>query len=76
MVPADAPVLTWKQHDKYALISDCGNYSVAKIGSATGRWSYEAWRRKAHPLGRRLLAGNLPDANTAKAVCDDDSRRP
>jgi hypothetical protein len=68
VVPPDAPLLTWKQHDKYALVSDCGRYSVAKIGSATGRYTYEAWKRGQYPA----LAVNLPDANTAKLRCEHD----
>jgi hypothetical protein len=65
-------VLTWKQHDKYALVSDCGRYSVAKIGSESGRFTYEAWRRGQYPA----LAVNLPDANTAKLRCEHDQATP
>jgi hypothetical protein len=72
MVPAGGPVLIWKQHSMYALVSECGEYSVAKIGSSGGRYSYESWRTKSHPSGRLLLACNLPDANTAKLCCEAD----
>jgi hypothetical protein len=59
---------------KYALASSCGRYSVDKYGSATGRMVYGAHRRKGHPLGAGMLAGNLPDALTAKLVCEDDDK--
>jgi hypothetical protein len=75
VVPTDAPVLTWKQHDKYSLVSECTHYSVAKYGSETGRFTYGAWRTQKHPLGRLYLAANLPDAITARLVCEDDAAR-
>jgi hypothetical protein len=72
MVLAESPVLTWRQHDKYSLLSDCGRYSVAKYGSETGRFTYAAWRTQKHPLGRLMLASNLPDAITARLRCEHD----
>lgn len=72
MVPTERGVLTWKQLDKCSLTSTCGKWSVAKIGSGSGRFTYEAWRRAAHPLGRLQLATNLPDAMTARLRCEAD----
>jgi hypothetical protein len=74
MVSGNAPVLIWKQHDTHALLSICGSYSVAKYGSESGRFTYAAWRTQTHPLGRLMLAGNLPDANTAKHRCEHDQQ--
>jgi hypothetical protein len=61
--------------NKYALRSDCGRYSVCKIGSESGRFTYSAWLTPTHPCGRFQLSTNLPDANTAKLVCDDYESR-
>jgi hypothetical protein len=72
VVSTESPVLTWKQLDKYALVSDCGRYSVAKYGSESGRYTYAAWRTQKHPLGRLALAMNLPDAITARLRCEHD----
>ena len=66
--------MKWRQHDAYSLVSDCGFYSVAKYGSESGRFTYAAWRRVGHPLGRLMLDGNLPDAITAKLACEADER--
>jgi hypothetical protein len=66
--------LQWKQHDKYALVSDCGRYAVCKFGSTTGigQPTYEPWRRVAHPLGRLQLAVGLSRASSAQAICEHD----
>ena len=55
----------------YALLSDCGHWSVCKVWSETG-YLYQAWRTAKHPEGRALLAARLPDAETAKARCEGD----
>ena len=56
----------------YALLSDCGCYSVCKVGGANGVMRYSAWRTAKHPEGRKLLMPNLPDAATAKTLCEGD----
>jgi hypothetical protein len=70
MVPAEPPVLTWRQHDKYCLLSTDGRYSVAKYGG--GVPSYSAWRTVKHECGRLLLVAGLSDAQSAKARCEHD----
>jgi hypothetical protein len=62
--------MKWERHDRYSQVTD--HYSVCAIGSKTGRITYEAWRREKHPLGRLMLAGNLPDALTARLACEAD----
>lgn len=66
--------MNWQQIDHYAMKSTDGCYSVAKYGSEAGRFTYAAWRTLSHPSGRLLLAANLPDANTAKARCELESK--
>ena len=53
-----------------ALVSECGRYAICKIGG--GRMTYEAWRSVKHEKGRLCLERGLPDANTAKALCEGD----
>ena len=55
-----------------ALVSDCGRYAVCKIGGANKVYRYEAWRSVKHEKGRLCLERGLPDANTAKALCEGD----
>lgn len=61
-------------NDRDAIVSDCGRYSVARHGSATGRKTYEAYRRKGHPLGPMCLERNLSSADTAKLRCEADAK--
>jgi hypothetical protein len=61
--------------NKYAVRSECGRYSVCKIGSESGRFTYSAWRTQSHPSGRFQLSTNLPDATTAKLLCEDYESR-
>ena len=64
--------MNWKPipANGYALLSDCGCYSICKVGA--GRVTYEAWRTAKHPEGRRCLERGLPDAATAKTLCEGD----
>lgn len=72
--------MKWKKHDGYALVSDCGFYSVTKIGfehesGKTGAF-YESWRRRAHPDGPHLIATNLTTSDEARHLCElDDAER-
>ena len=65
--------MRWKRHDDYALVSDCGCYSVAKIGGKDGH-RYEVYRTRAHPEGVHLVAHNLETAAEAKKLALDDAR--
>ena len=64
--------MKWKRHDDYALVSECGWYSVAKIGGKDGH-RYEVWRRREHPEGVHLVAHNLATAAEAKKLAREDS---
>jgi len=67
-------VIEWLPPKDTAIVSQCGRYSVAKIGPLSSRPTYEAWRTLKHPLGRLQLATNLSDAMTAKLRCEADER--
>jgi hypothetical protein len=64
--------MRWKRHDDYALVSDCGGYSVAKIGGKDGV-RYEVYRTRAHPEGVHLVAHNLETATEAKRLAGEDA---
>ena len=55
----------------YAFVSDCGTYSVCKIG-INGSAVYEAWRTRAHRDGPHLVATNLDSADLARQICEAD----
>jgi hypothetical protein len=66
----------WTRVSKYAEKSDCGDWSICAYGSeVAGRFTFGAWRTITHPLGRLMLACNLPDASTARFICEDDDFR-
>ena len=64
--------MRWKRHDDYALVSDCGFYSVCKIGGKDGV-AYEVYRTRAHPEGPHLVAHNLETATEAKRLAGEDA---
>ena len=64
--------MKWEQVDRYAVVSSCGRYSVCKVGGMNAVFRYSAWRSEKHPKGRLQLAANLPNAETAKTVCEGD----
>ena len=64
--------MRWKQVSPYALVSSDERYTVCKIGGLNAQFRYSAWRSEKHPKGRLQLAANLPNAETAKTVCEGD----
>jgi len=62
----------WVKQSDYALLSDCGCYSVCKIGGKDGV-AYEVWRRREHPEGPHLVAHNLETAKEAKRLAGEDA---
>jgi len=64
--------MRWTKASNYAVISSCGHYSVAKIGSASGTFTYEAWRTNSHPKGRERL-GSYPTPAEAKERVERES---
>jgi hypothetical protein len=67
--------MRWVKHDDYALVSECGFYSVAKIGGKDGV-RYEVYRTRAHPEGVHLVAHNLETAAEAKKLAFEDCHVP
>jgi hypothetical protein len=67
--------MEWKQISAYCLLSEDARYSVAKLGSESGRFTYCAWRTRKHELGRLMLDCGLPDAATGKARCEADEQQ-
>ena len=63
--------MKWRKPKDCAVVSACGNYSVARYGSASGTFDYVAWRTRAHPEGRHWLSLH-PTADAAKKACEDD----
>ena len=64
--------MKWVKQSDYALLSDCGGYSVAKIGGKDGV-RYEVYRTRAHPEGVHLVAHNLETATEAKRLAGEDA---
>jgi hypothetical protein len=64
--------MKWTKHDDYALVSDCGRYSVAKIGGKDGV-AYEVWRRRTHPAGPGLVEHGIIDSRQARKIAERDS---
>ena len=60
--------MKWKKHDDNAIVSDCGCYSVTKIGAY-----YEAWRRRAHPDGPKMLDTHIETSADARKLCERDA---
>ena len=56
---------------EYAQVSECGRYSVCRIGIADGQF-YEAWRTRKHEDGPHLIATNLPTSQAAREVAEED----
>ena len=65
--------MKWIKHDNYAIKSECGRYSVCKIGFKNGHF-YEAWRTRAHKDGPHLIAHNIADAKEARRLAEADDR--
>ena len=65
--------MKWKKHDDYALVSECGCYTVAKIGGKDGH-RYEVWRSRKHPEGVHLVAHNIATSIEARKLAEADSR--
>lgn len=63
--------MKWSRASEYALVSDCGMYSVAKIGTENGR-IYETWRTRKHPDGPHLVAVNLATSAEARKLAEQD----
>ena len=64
--------MRWHPPALYAQVSECGRYSVCKIGGRDG-YRYETWRTRAHPEGPHLVAHNLETADEAKRMAEADS---
>jgi hypothetical protein len=65
--------MNWLPGDRYHQKSDDGRYTVAKY-SIKGPVRYEAWRSRLHDGGPHLLASNLPTADEARRLCEEDAR--
>ena len=57
----------------YAQVSECGRFSVCRIGFGDGH-RFEAWRTRAHPDGPHLIATNLPTSQAARDAAGKDDR--
>lgn len=62
--------ITWLAPTRYAQTSACGWYSVAKYHIGGDAPLYEAWRRRAHPDGMRLIGGRFASAAEARAAVE------
>ena len=56
----------------YAQVSECGRYSVCRIGIAGGQF-YEAWRTRQHEDGPHLVDTNLPTSQAAREAAEQDA---
>ncbi len=63
--------MNWNWPTKYAQLTECGRYSVAKVGNGT-RFLYEAWRTRAHPCGAGLIRTGIATADEARLTCEKD----
>ena len=63
--------LKWKKHDRHAIVTEDGTYSVCQIGGKDG--FFEAWRTRAHKDGPHLISTNLANAQEARRACAEDS---
>ncbi len=61
--------MRFKQKDKYHLVSECGNYTIAKV-TVSGGNRYEAWDRHIVP---GVLLGRYDSADEAKAAVTERS---
>ena len=61
--------MNWRKPEKYAQVSKCGRYSVAKIGFNGGAF-YEAWQTRGHADGPHLIASNLATAEEARKLVE------
>lgn len=64
--------MNWQPPGKYAQVSACNRYSVAKIGF-DGAIFYESWRTRTHEDGPRLIRTRLPTAEAARLSCEADA---
>lgn len=65
--------MKWVKHDGYAIVSDDGCYSIAKIGGKGGQ-CYEVWRTRAHKEGPHLVAHNVATSAQARKLAEADAR--
>ena len=61
--------MNWQKPARYAQVSTCGRYSVAKIGFNGGA-CYELWQTRAHPEGSHLVATNLKSSQEARELAE------
>ena len=54
-------------------LTDCGRYSVARIGMKSGTF-FEAWRTRKHLDGPHLISTNLPTSQAARDAAEEDDR--
>lgn len=67
--------MRWKRGDEYHIASECGRFTVARIGLPPYR--YVAWMRHPHPQEGQYPWGVLAycdDSVTARAVCEKAER--
>ena len=57
----------------YAQLSECGRFSVCRIGFGDGHF-FEAWRTRSHEDGPHLIATNLPTSQAARDAAEEDDR--
>jgi len=61
--------MNWLKPKDTAQLTDCGKYSVCRIGD-NGRRTYEAWRTRKHPDGPKCLGVGLQTAEAARRTCE------
>lgn len=64
--------MKWQWPMKYAQLSVCSRYSVAKVGNGQ-RFNYEAWRTRMHECGAGLIQAGLATSDEARLVCEKDA---
>lgn len=60
------PQLKWRRYDKYAMVSECGKYSVSKDGATPAK--YQSWYRTPEPAQR--LGREVSTFAEAAAICE------
>ena len=65
--------MNWQNPARYAQVSECGRYSVCRIGIGDGQF-LEAWRTRQHPDGPHLVSTNLKTALDARKACEADDQ--
>ena len=66
--------MQWVKHDDYAIVTDDGRYSIAKVGVGPGEYVYECWQTRRHEDGSHLIATCIADPKDARRLVEDHDR--